>query len=156
VHGTTIFSAAPGLLGLQPYKFGRSTTVPERKKGYEPTSPYDVIKENKKKGLHSLVLLDILEKEGRTLTARYALEYLLRIEEKEKGNIISNDTLVCVVGDAGGSDPYVKADTIQAIMNERIEKRAQTIVVPGDMHFMEAEALVTLAGAPESILEQST
>jgi diphthine synthase len=154
VHGASIFSAAAGLLGLQPYKFGRATTIPERKKGYEPRSPYDVIKANKEQGLHTLVLLDIIEEEGKTLTARYALEYLLKIEEREKCNVITGDTLVCVVGDAGGSDPYVRADRIQVIMDEGIDKMAQTMVVPGKLHFMEAEALVALAHASEVLLEE--
>jgi diphthine synthase len=65
IHGASIFSAATGLLGLQPYKFGRATTIPERKKGYEPRSPYDVIKANKEQGLHTLVLLDIIERKRR-------------------------------------------------------------------------------------------
>lgn len=155
IHGASIFSAASGLLGLQPYKFGRATTIPERKKGYEPKSPYDVIKANKEQGLHTLVLLDIIEEEGRTLTARYALEYLLEIEEEEKANVVTTDTLVCLVGDAGGEDPYVRADSIQAIMDEGVDKMAITIVVPGKLHFMEAEALVALARAPEEILEKS-
>jgi diphthine synthase len=154
IHGASIFSAAASLLGLQPYKFGRATTIPEIKKGYEPRSPYDVIKANKEQGLHTLVLLDIIEEEGRTLTARNALEYLLKIEEEEKANIITTDTFVCVVGDAGGEDPYVRADRVWAIMDARVDKMAQTIIIPGKLHFMEAEALVALAHAPEELMKK--
>jgi diphthine synthase len=154
IHGASIFSAATGLLGLQPYKFGRATTIPERKKGYEPRSPYDVIKANKEQGLHTLVLLDIIEEEGRTLTSRYALEYLLKIEEEEKAKVITADTIACVVGDAGGEEPYVRADRIRAILDEEVDRMAQTLVIPGKLHFMEAEALVALARAPEDVLEK--
>ncbi len=101
IHGTSIFSAAAGLLGLQPYKFGRSTTIPFKSKGYEPTSPYDVIKVNKDLGFHTLVLLDINVDETRTLRTDEALDYLIGIERKEGGGVASDQTLVCVIADAG-------------------------------------------------------
>ena len=59
IHGGSIVTAVPGLLGLQNYKFGRTTTLAYPEKNYFPTSPYDVIKDNKKMGLHTLILLDI-------------------------------------------------------------------------------------------------
>ncbi len=82
VHGASIISAAPGLLGLQHYKFGRTTTIPFPEKNYLPESPYDVIKENKSHGLHTLILLDI--KKNRLMAANEAIKVLLRIEEKRK------------------------------------------------------------------------
>ena len=48
IHGSSIVTAVPGLLGLQNYKFGRTTTLAYPEKNYFPTSPYDIIKENKK------------------------------------------------------------------------------------------------------------
>jgi len=156
VHGQSIFTAVPGLIGLQPYKFGRSTTIPFKKKGYEPTSPYDVIKANKELGLHTLVLFDIDAETGRTLTAHEALDYLLEIERVKKDNIFGEDKLVCVVANAGSSNPSVKADYVKNIMNESIEHKVQTLVVPGDMHFMELEALIVLAHAPDSLRNEST
>ncbi len=153
IHGQSIFTAASGLLGLQPYKFGRSTTIPFRKKGFEPTSPYEVIGFNKGQGLHTLVLLDISEEEGRTLRADEALSYLLEIEQEEKSEVFTGETLVCVVADAGGSDPFVKADYVKNLLKEGIEHKVQTLVVPGKLHFMEVEALRVLAHAPENIGE---
>ncbi|MCK5548124.1 MAG: diphthine synthase [Thermoplasmata archaeon] len=155
VHGQSIFTAASGVLGLQPYKFGRSTTIPFRKKGFEPTSPYEAIKFNKERGLHTLVLLDIDVESGRTLRVSEALDYLLEIERKERADVLTEETLVCVVADAGSSHPYVKADFIKSIRKETIEHKVQTLVVPGKLHFMEAEALVVLAQAPKEIRTDS-
>jgi diphthine synthase len=58
------------------------------------------------------------------------------------------------VGDAGGEEPYVRADRIRAILDEEVDRMAQTLVIPGKLHFMEAEALVALARAPEDVLEK--
>jgi diphthine synthase len=59
VHAPSIYSAAPGLLGLQHYKFGRATTLVRPQAGWDPTSPFDAVAENHARGLHTLVLLDI-------------------------------------------------------------------------------------------------
>ena len=58
-HGISIFSACPTSLGLQHYKFGRTVTLPFLEENYHPKSPYDHIKENKDRGLHTMILLDI-------------------------------------------------------------------------------------------------
>jgi diphthine synthase len=151
IHGQSIFSAVAGLLGLQSYKFGKATTIPFRKKGYAPTSPYHVIKQNKELGFHTLILLDIDEEKGRTSTTHEALNYLLEIESSEGGRVLTNDTLVCVIADAGSQSPYVRADYLKNIQIEKIEHKAQTIIIPGDLHFMEIEALIVLANAPKNL-----
>src|SRR5206468_2271352 len=61
VHGASILTAAAGVLGLQIYKFGRTTTIPFPSEGFGPTSPLEVILQNRSAGLHSLVLLDLRE-----------------------------------------------------------------------------------------------
>ena len=70
IHGSSIFSAAPGLTGLQAYKFGKTTTVPFPDENFFPHSPYDVIKANKNMGLHTLVLLDIQAHKDRFMTIK--------------------------------------------------------------------------------------
>ena len=42
VHGSSIVTAVSGILGLQNYKFGRTTTLAYPEKNYFPTSPYEV------------------------------------------------------------------------------------------------------------------
>ena len=68
IHGSSIFSAAPGLSGLQAYKFGKTTTVPFPDENFFPHSPYDAIKQNSENGLHTLVLLDIQAHKDRYMT----------------------------------------------------------------------------------------
>ncbi|MDG6221395.1 MAG: diphthine synthase, partial [Candidatus Thermoplasmatota archaeon] len=63
VYGVSIYTAAASALGLMHYKFGRTTTLPYPDDDYLPTSPYEMICENKNRGLHTLVLLDIRAEE---------------------------------------------------------------------------------------------
>ena len=72
----TIISAAAGFLGLQPYRFGRTVSIPFPSEHFAPTSPLERISENRSRGLHTLVLLDLRPDERRFMTAREALGIL--------------------------------------------------------------------------------
>jgi len=87
IHGSSIITAVPGLLGLQNYKFGRTTTLVFPECNYFPTSPYDVIKGNIEVGLHTLLLLDIQAHKSKYMTANEGMELLLEMEKKKKGKI---------------------------------------------------------------------
>ncbi|MGI0053405.1 MAG: diphthine synthase, partial [Thermoplasmata archaeon] len=65
----TVLSAVPGLLGLMPYRFGRTVSVPFPADGFRPRSPLAAIVANRAAGLHSLALLDLDPAGGRYLTA---------------------------------------------------------------------------------------
>ena len=52
VHGASIISAIIGFSGLHNYKFGKTVTVPFPENASE--TPYNVIAQNKKLGLHTL------------------------------------------------------------------------------------------------------
>jgi diphthine synthase len=148
IHGSSIITAVPGLLGLQNYKFGRTTTLAYPEKDYFPTSPYQVIKENKEMGLHTLVLLDIQAEKNKYMTANEGISYLLKMEEKHKKQIFTNDSIVCVVARAGSSNPIVKADKASSLINKDFGPPLHSLVVPGKLHFMEIEGLKTLAQLP--------
>ncbi len=147
VHGSSIFTAAIGLLGLQAYKFGRTTTIPIPEVGFRPTSPLDVITANRAAGLHTLVLLDLKE-DGRFLTANEALRYLIEIG----GAKFPASTLVCVVGGAGSPHPVTRAGRADRLAAEDVGPPLHCLVVPGALHSVEREALRRFAGAPANAL----
>jgi diphthine synthase len=154
VHGSSVVTAVPGLLGLQHYKFGRITTLVTPEKNYFPLSPYDMIKENKKQGLHTLVLLDIKAEKNQFMTADQALTVLWQMEESKQEKLFSKQDIICVVGRAGSAQPLVKADTFEHLQTQEFGPPLHALVVPGNLHFMELEALMVLAGLPESIAEK--
>ena len=154
IHSGSIVTAAPGLLGIQNYKFGRTTTLAYPQGEYFPTSPYDVIKENFKLGLHTLVLLDIQAEKNRYMTANEALNLLLEMEEKRKENLLSSDSLVAVVARAGSDDALTRADTLGTLRKEDFGGPLHTVVIPGKLNFMELEALELLCGLPKMIAKR--
>jgi len=151
VHGSSIVTAVPGLLGLQNYKFGRTTTLAFPEKDYFPTSPYNVIKENKERGLHTLVLLDIQADKERYMTANEGMMLLLEMEKKLKKQIITEDTIVCIVACAGSSSPILMAERMGILKYKKFGPPLHTLVIPGKLHFMEIEALEKLADLPVEI-----
>ena len=153
IHASSILSAAPGIAGLQAYKFGKVTTIPRPEENYFPHSPYQVIGENKEMGLHTLVLLDIQAHLDYYMTANKGLEYLLRVEDERKEGLITEDTLAVVIARAGSPEPLVRADRVNVLTEEDFGGPLHCIIIPGDLHFLEAEGLVILADAPEEILE---
>ena len=150
VHGASILSAVVGLSGLHNYKFGKSVTIPFPEETPSET-PYDVIAQNRKLGLHTLCLLDIKVEEGRFMSIKESLEALVKIEEKRKSNIATRETLAIGVARAGSDNPTVKADFLGKLLDYDFAKPPHCLVFPGKLHFMEAEALVVLAGAPEKV-----
>ena len=154
IHGSSIITAVSGLLGLQNYKFGRTTTLAYPEGDYFPTSPYDVVKENRKIGLHTLILLDIQADKDKYMTANEGLKLLLEMEDKVHGNIISKDTIACVVAQAGSKKPVVKADTIENLIKLDFGPPLHSLVIPGKLHFMEIEAIQVLAQLPAHLGEK--
>ncbi len=152
VHGASILSAVMGLSGLHNYKFGKSVTIPFPEETSSET-PYEVIAQNKKLGLHTLCLLDIKAEKKRYLSIRESLSILLKIEEKRKKKTATMNTLVIGIARAGSNNPTVKAGFLKELLSYDFGGPPHCIVFPGKLHFMETEALIILAGAPKKLME---
>lgn len=143
IHNASIHSAGPSISGLQNYKFGRSATVAIPLEGFSPETPYDVIKENKERGLHTLLFLDIrVDGESRVqMTANEAIKALLEIEEKRKEKVFTHDTLCVVLGNVGSDEPVMRAGAAEEIIDGDFGPTPHSLIVPGKLHFMEEEYL---------------
>jgi len=153
VHGPSIVSAVMGLSGLQNYKYGRSVTIPFPEEGFASETPYRVIMENRMMRLHTLCYLDIKAEEQRYMTIKEGLQSLLDMEKQKRRHVITLSTLVLGVARAGSDNPTVKAGYVGDVMNHDFGPPPHILVFPAGLHFMEAEALITLAGASEQIRE---
>jgi len=152
VHAASIVSAVMGLSGLQNYRFGRSVTVPFSEKGMLSETPYDVIAENKARNLHTLCFLDIEAEKPRCMTVKEALETLLILEEKKKQQTVTPESLAVGIARAGAEDITVRAGEVRELMRFDFGAPPHTLVLTAEsLHFMEAEALITLAEAPERV-----
>jgi diphthine synthase len=153
IHGASIVASAPALSGLHIYKFGKTASLPYPRANYFPTSPYDVLKQNQENELHTLILLDIDEEGGKYMRANEALKLLTEMEKERKEKILSSKTLVCVLGSVGSMTPKLSAGYLRDLQKKDFGEGLHSLIIPGKLHFMEAEALVKLAGAPKEILE---
>ncbi|HEX08614.1 MAG TPA: diphthine synthase, partial [Thermoplasmatales archaeon] len=109
---------------------------------------------NKKIGLHTLVLLDIQADKNRYMTAKEGMMLLLEMEKINKENILSEESIACVVARAGSDDSFVKADSIRNLIRMDFGPPLHSIVIPGKLHFMEIEALLVLAQLPAHLGEK--
>ena len=158
IHGVTAETAASGLTGLQNYRFGKAVTLPfpfVHGAGDVPPSVIESVEANQERGLHTLVYLDIKvdyhkrrggpDLDDPYMTASYASE-LLAAEWDE-------DALAVVVARAGSPEPLVAADRLSALANREFGEPLHLLVIPGDLHHVEADALAALADAPAELVE---
>jgi diphthine synthase len=146
IHGASIISAIISLSGLHNYKFGKTVTVPFSENFSE--TPYNVIFQNKKLGLHTLCLLDLKANEKQFLSINKAIAMLLEVEQKNRKGVITPDTVAVGVARAGSNNPTLKADFLKNLANYDFGDPPYSLIFPGDMHFMETESLIAFARAP--------
>ena len=139
IHSSSVYSAI-GETGLQLYKFGKTTTIAYPEGKYFPTSPYDVIEENMKAGLHAMCLLDVKAQEDRYMTVNEGLNLLLEMEKQKTRKLITENTLVVGVARLGG-DTDIKAGKLKDVIKHDFGKPPHVLVIPGKLHFMEDEML---------------
>ena len=125
------------------YKFGKTTSIVFPEENYFPETPYNVIKENLERGLHTLCLLDIRidDNEKRFMTANEGLKILLELENRKKENVINEDTKAVVVARAGSLKPKLVYGKIKDLINYDFGEPLHCIIIPGKLHFMEEDAL---------------
>jgi diphthine synthase len=159
IHGTTAQTAASSLTGLQNYRFGKATTLPfERSHGGEgvPDSVLETVDANRDRGLHTLVFLDIDAANEAYMRADTAAGMLADAWDERASEsadaMAGSDHLGVAVARAGSPAPMVRADTLATLAGESFGDPLHLLVVPGDLHLLEREALVELGGAPESAL----
>lgn len=124
IHGASIFSAVAET-GLQLYKFGRTVTLTREK----PKSVLEGIENNRKIGLHTLVLLDV------DMSGKEGCRLLL------EGGIRGNAVVACKLG----SEPVIRYGALENLQNDKELDRIPAVVcIPGELHFLEKEYLESL------------
>lgn len=150
VHAPSILTAAPGLLGLMHYKFGRTTTLARPHGDWLPTSPFEAVAENHARGLHTLVLLDIQAEADYFMTADEGAALLLLLAEKvgPSGAWFTAETPVGVVARAGAPEPLVRTGPAGRMAQASFGPPLHCLVVPGRLHDVEAAAWASHAIGP--------
>ena len=99
-----------------------------------------------------LLFLDIQPE--RYMTASDGAALLLEMEAAAGGSQLVS-ALGVGVARAGSEDAAVVADWLPKLAGRDLGGPLHILVVPAGLHFMEAEGLVALAGAPREILDEA-
>ena len=133
IHSSSIYTAVAET-GLQLYKFGRTTTLAFIEKSFKPSSPYEVIIENRKAGLHTLVLLDVKE-DNRYMTISDGIDVLTQLGMDKEIKIVACCQL-------GGLEQKIRYGTMNELAkDESLLGTPAVIIIPGHLHFKEEEAV---------------
>jgi diphthine synthase len=153
VNSASIISAISSATGLQIYNFGRVVTLT---RSTPPSlTVYNVVEDNLSRGLHTLILLDLDIERGYWMSISEAVDILVSMEDKMRRAVFDGDRLVLGVARVGSVDAIVKADKLSRIKQYDFGGPPHSLIVPGRLHFMEVEALLCLAGAPQDLLKKS-
>ncbi len=144
-HAPSILTAAPGLLGLQHYKFGRTTTLVRPQGNWNPTSPFDAVNENMSRGLHTLVLLDIQAESNYFMRADEGIRQLLDLARRTGAAWFNEQSEVGVVARAGSAEPGLWTGSAGRLSKMDFGAPLHCIIVPGPLHDVEATAWAGLA-----------
>ena len=110
--------------GLQLYKFGKITSIPN----FEADSFIEIVRENQKINAHSLILVDI------GMNFKDAMK---RVEKAAKEKII-------VCSRMGTGEKKIFYGTIRELENKNIEA-PYCFIIPAKLHFMEEEILTNFS-----------
>lgn len=147
IHAASIASAAAGVSGLQSYKFGRTITVPLPHNGEFPESVYTALANNHTAGLHTLILLEVDVENKRYVSIPQALEQLLNLSSHRADDLVEPQTLVVGLARLGGPDMIARAASASELRGFDFGELPHCLILPGKLHFIEAEALEAFCGA---------
>ena len=140
-HNASILTAA-ARTGLQLYKFGKTASMPawDKDKKYEPTSFMNYYKENESIGAHTLILTDIGLELPRAIYQLQAACNIIGFEFDKK---------IIVLSQAGTKKQNIYYESIKTLEHMQVEKPF-CLIIPGELHFIEEEALETFKEKIES------
>ncbi|XP_045614825.1 uncharacterized protein Dph5 [Procambarus clarkii] len=165
---------AVGCCGLQLYHFGETVSIPFWQDGWEPVSFCEKINRNLRKKLHTLCLLDIKVKEQslenllrgrkifeppRYMRVNQAAQQLLsviqrhslgspesnRVPGDENMWLLTEDTQCVGIVRVGTHSQHIKRGTLKELAESDLGEPLHSLIVCGECHPMEEEALTKLA-----------
>ncbi|XP_015783012.1 diphthine methyl ester synthase [Tetranychus urticae] len=159
VHNASIMNAV-GCCGLQLYNFGETVSIPLWTENWKPSSFMDKILANKKRGLHTLCLLDIKVKEksleammkGKVAyepprfmktneAASQIIESFETLDQKEYDGVLDESSYCIGLARVGSDDQSIVRCGLSQMVNEDLGKPLHCLVIEGNLHPLEADML---------------
>lgn len=145
IHNASIMNAV-GATGLQLYNFGQTVSMVFFLDNWKPTSFYDRVAENRKIGLHTLVLLDIKVKEQsienmargrkiyeppRYMTVAECAAQMLESEAIRGEGVYGANSLAVGVARLGAIDQKLVAGTLQQLSEADLGPPLHSVILLG-------------------------
>ncbi len=130
IYNASIFDAIAET-GLQIYKFGKITSMPEWKKNFTPDSFMKIVQENQSMKAHSLILCDI------GLSFQEALEQLEIAAKTHKVSL--KKIVVCQA--LGTKKRKIFYDDFENLKDIGRVQNPFCLIIPSKLHFLEKEVL---------------
>ena len=143
IHAASAITAMVGECGLHYYKIGKIVTVMNEFQTMK-TSYYTLF-QNLLAGNHTILLLEYNEDSEFFLNPDEALSGLLKTEKEQKRNVINSDTFVVIASRIGFKNQSIVAGKISNLKKIDFGKPPHSIIIPGNLHFTESDALEVLA-----------
>ena len=139
IHASSSLTSMIGECGLHFYKVGRIATIMSEMKSL--TTPYYVIYKNLIEGNHTVLLLEYNQDKDFFLDPKDALKGLLQTEEGQRRKILTKSSYVIVASRIGFKNQKIISGKISSLINTGFGKPPHTIIIPGNLHFTESDAL---------------
>ncbi|MEM1546226.1 MAG: diphthine synthase [Candidatus Methanomethylicia archaeon] len=144
---------APGIIpnalsmsGLMVYKIGKVTTLTYPKQGFLSDYPYDVIKDNDLRNLHTILLLEVDLENNIVMSISDAVDILLKLEEKRGEKIVNEERKAVAISGLGGSNQRICFNSLKKLKTLPKHRGPHTLVLTSPkLHFMEEEGLKALS-----------
>lgn len=166
IHNASIMNAI-GCTGVQLYTFGQAVSLVFFTETWRPDSFYEKVQENRKLGLHTLLLLDIKVKEQtleniawgrkiyeppRFMSIKTAAEQLLEVQEN-RGELNYDPQTPCIaVSRVGSPTQVIKAGTLAEMAEYDSGEPLHSLVMLGHrIHDLETEFFMDYAFNKETL-----
>jgi len=149
VHSSSGILSLMGESGLQPYKFGKMVTMMD-----DPMSSitvYNTIYENMCLGLHTLILTEYNNDDGKNnfqsssnpffLSPSRVIDLLLEREKEIKLLNFSVETYGLVATKIGHKESTFSSGTIKSLLKLEYSGGPNSIIIPGKLHFTEVDSI---------------
>ena len=142
IPGVSIIPTALTMSGLMVYKIGKIATVTYPHDGILYEYPYNVIKENDSRNLHTILLLELDAEKGIIMKVKEAIDILFKIESIRCEGVIRPERLGIGIASLGSSKTNICPLPLKVLRNCDIGDIPHTLILTSPkLHFMEEEAL---------------
>ncbi len=146
IPGISIIPNALTMTGLMIYKIGKPVTLVYPKEGITYDYPYDVIKDNDARNLHTVLLLELDMEKGIVMKVNEAVDILFRIENMRKEGVIRPNRMAVAVAALGSKKQVICFSTLEDLRRLTINEIPQTLIITSPkLHFMEEEMLKVIS-----------